>query len=428
MKEELLHFIWKYKLFDVLHLQTTDGDPIEIIHTGVHNKNAGPDFFNARLKIGKTIWAGNVEIHQQASDWNKHHHTNDKLYDNVILHVVYKNDCQVKNTAGYLIPTLDISQYIQPQLLNRYQLLSENDHYFACDALIGSIDSFTFDNWLDRLIVERLEEKAVIIETELDLTIQNWEETFYRLMARSFGFHVNAETFLLLARSISSIIYAKHKTNLLQLEALLFGQGGFLSDHFNDPYFLSLKKEYAFLQKKYSLSPIDNYLWKFLRLRPSNFPTIRISQFAALIYKSSHLFSRIIESNSLKELEELFAVEANDYWNAHYLFGKTTLSSQRKTLGKKSIFIILINVVIPFMFVYGKKMGDETLATKALNLLQTIKSEQNLIVKQFAEVGIKSKNAADSQALLHLKTRYCDKKKCLTCAIGVKLLKKCYNE
>ncbi|MCO4291399.1 DUF2851 family protein [Solitalea sp. MAHUQ-68] len=427
MTEELLHFIWKYKLFQIGNLRTTTGELVEIINAGVHNTHAGPDFFNSRIKIGDTIWAGNVEIHRRASDWHKHLHSADKSYDNVILHVVHINDEQIKSTAGYNIPTLDLSNYIKPELLNQYQRLLQNENELPCASLIKSIDEFTLNNWLQRLVIERLEEKTAIIEAELNLTTQNWEETFYRILARSFGFHVNAEPFLLLARSLQSLVLAKHKHNYLQLEALLFGQGGFLNDDLNDEYYSSMKIEYDFLRSKYSLKPIDGYLWKFLRLRPTNFPTIRISQFAMLVFKSSHLFSKIIESEDLKQLESLFKVETASYWQQHYLFGKSSFAKE-KILGKESIAVILINAVIPFLFIYGKKLGDEQLAIKALMLLENIKTEQNLIVKQFALAGIKSKSAADSQALIHLKSTYCDKKKCLNCAIGVKLLKKCYNE
>ncbi|AFD07293.1 DUF2851 family protein [Solitalea canadensis] len=428
MNEDFLHFVWKYKLMDVLNLYTTDGELITIINAGTHNKHAGPDFFNARIKIGQTVWAGNVEIHKNASDWYKHKHFNDKTYDNVILHVVLNADQLIINTLGIAIPTLSLGNRLHEKVLQNYHALLKASQGLPCQSFLSTVNSLAITNWLERLLVERLEDKIQLIEYELKNTVNNWEETFYRMIARGFGFNINAEPFLLLARSLPSLILAKHKNSLFQLESLLFGQSGLLIEDFNDEYPQKLRKEYEFLAIKHRLQPVDAHLWKYLRLRPSNFPTLRIAQFADLVFKSNHLLNRILEKAEVKQLIPLFDIKASSYWNTHFSFDKATDREDEKILGRESIYNILINVVIPFIFFYGKQHHNEDVSRQALSLLETIPSENNVITKLFSTFGVKCENAAQSQALVQLKNNYCDKKYCLNCSIGVNILKKCYNE
>lgn len=317
MKEEFLHYIWKNKLFNKEELLDANGNKIIVENTGLHNHDAGPDFFNAKIKIGDTTWAGNIEIHIKSSYWETHKHHTDKAYDNVILHIVLENDKDVFNTKGNKIQTCELK--FNKSHLASYEGLINSENIIACNNYINDIDKFTLNSWLTALLIERIEQKTSELKQILKFTNNNWEEAFYISLAKAFGFKVNALPFELLAKSLPSIILAKNKNNLFQIEALLFGQAGMLKKlNINDAYFSSLKKEYNFLKAKYKLKSIDPHLWKFLRIRPANFPTIRISQFAHLIYKSSHLFSKIIKESDTKKIMQLFNIEASIYWQTHY--------------------------------------------------------------------------------------------------------------
>jgi len=420
MSEYFLQYIWKHNLLDKTSSRTINGDTIEIIATGNQNLNSGPDFLDARIKINNTLWVGNVEIHKSSSDWRKHQHNKDKAYNNVILHVVEHHDEISLNEKGCKIPIFILKYPMQ--IKANYKQLLENERWVACEGLVQAIDIFSKEYWLNKLTIERLEEKANFIMNKLEQSKYNWEEVFYVLIARNFGFKVNAEPFERLARALPLRCLAKHKNNLFQIEALLFGQAGFLEQDCSDKYFLSLQKEYLFLQKKFGLKPIEKHNWKFMRLRPVNFPTIRIAQFAQLIHKSSNLFSQLLEQNSVKGLAKYFDVEALAYWNIHYKFGVESAEKSKK-LGKYSINTIIINTVIPLLFVYGKHKGDYKMQDKALALLESIPAENNAIIKNWNKTGISSQNASYSQALLQLKNKYCDKKKCLDCLLGNKIIR-----
>ncbi len=430
MQEEFLHYLWKYRLFDNTNLQTEEGEELQIIKTGEHNLDSGPDFFNARIKIGKTTWAGNVEIHVNASDWENHKHHHDKAYDNVILHVVYKNDKIVKRRnsrpddpvgRAEIIPTLELKSKIPLVVYKKYTQFKNSKGWIPCGSMVASVDKFTLHSWIDRLLVERLEQKTQPIIDALKINKNNWERVFYQKLARNFGLKVNSDPFEILARSLPHAILAKHKNNLLQIESLLFGVAGLLEKEFKDEYPNQLKKEFTFLKKKYKLKSMDASLWKFMRLYPPNFPTIRISQFANLIYASSHLFSKLVELNSSKKIAALFEVKTSDYWLTHYRFDKSS-PKRKKTLGKESINNILINTVAPFLFVYGKKKDQEKICESALKMLEEINSENNSIISKWIGIGLKPKNAYESQAMLQLKNEYCSNKRCLECAVGAKLL------
>ncbi len=419
-KEELIHFNWKYNYFSYNGLHLTSGETIEVIDPGLHNQNSGPDFFNAKIKIGNTIWAGNIEIHFNSSDWFNHGHNLDHAYDNVILHVVVKYDKPAINTKGYEINTLviDFPDALEWNLLT----LLGSGKWIPCADKIGGFDSVFLRSWLERLSVERLEHKSKEVLNLVVQTSGSWEEAFYRSISRSFGLVVNTLPFELLSRSTPLKVFAKQKDNLLQIEAILFGQAGFLSNINSDEnYIQKLINEYRFLSKKYNLQPIDKETWKYLRMRPSTFPTIRIAQFANLIYKSSSLFSRIVETSNVEQINTLLSVKASEFWDTHYTFSKAS-PKKVKSLGKETIQIITLNTIIPFIFAYGSTRKDQLVQEKAIKLLESLKPEKNSITKGFEKLGVEAYTAFDSQAMVQLKTNYCDLKKCLYCHLGARLL------
>lgn len=422
MKEDFLHYIWKYKLFNTSNLISQDRDKIEVINFGQHNTDAGPDFFNGKVKVGNTTWAGNIELHINSSDWIKHNHQDDKAYDNVVLHVVYNNDKDILDKEGNVIPTLELKGLINQNLITKHHnLVCQPNSDIPCGEQIKTVDEFTINSWINRLAIERLERKAEEIKTTLEQNKNNWEETFYQYLFKYFGLKVNALPFELLAKNTSLKIIEKHH-NLFSIEALLFGQAGYLEGNTTDEYFQKLKKEYSFLKSKFNLTPLEISVWKFLRLRPSNFPTLRIAQLSNLLNKEARLFSKIIETSSIKEIQGIFQVEASEYWNSHYQFGKLVEIDSEKKIGISTINSIIINVIVPFTFVYGKEHQKEELVDKALNLLENIKPESNIIIKKWNELGVKSSNAMDTQSLIELKNNYCYQKKCLNCSIGNKIL------
>jgi len=422
--EDLLHYVWKFRLFNRADLRTTTGEAIEVLSAGLHNTDSGPDFANARIKIGDTIWAGNVELHLSSSDWKKHKHTTDNAYDNVILHVVYRDDEPVSDTKGRRIPTLELNNRIPDDLYSRYhQLIYGNQTIIPCESSIGKLDEFTLKTWFTRILIERLEKKSEAVIKALELNRGDWEETFYQFMAANFGFKVNALPFELLAKSLPQNILGKHKNNALQIEALIFGQAGFLTDDLHDEYPHKLKTEYDFLRKKFNLAPIDNHLWKFMRMRPLNFPTVRLAQFAALVVNSNHLFSKVLDIKDVKLLQKLFTdIKVNEYWDDHYQFDKLSKPAS-KNMGQSSANLLLLNTLSLFLFSYGKYNQQQYFIDRSLKLLETLPGEQNNIIADFDSLGVKAASAFESQALLELKNYYCNYKKCLQCSVGNKVLK-----
>ncbi|MBL0328568.1 MAG: DUF2851 family protein [Bacteroidetes bacterium] len=422
MTEEFLHHIWKFRLFDQFELKTTQGELVEILKPGEHNFDAGPDFFNGKIKVGDTLWAGNIEVHIHASDWNKHNHQQDKAYDNIVLHVVHTADKTLSRQSGAEIPTVELKDRIHRKLYQNYLDFKSSIDWIACEKQIASVPTFVVNSTIDRLLLERLERKSQSILNGLALNHNNWEETFYQHLARNFGFKTNAEPFELLAKSIPSVVLGKHKSSLLQIEALLFGQAGMLFEHFEEKYPQHLQNEYAFLKQKFKLQPIEKHLWKYLRLRPINFPSIRIAQFANLIHQSSHLFSKIVELENASELKNLMNVSVSDYWENHFVLDKPS-NQKSKHLGEESINNIIINTIVPFLFVYGKQKDDEKYIARALSFLEQTPGENNTIIQKWETLGVSTKTAHTTQALLQLKTEYCNPKKCLNCSIGNYLLK-----
>jgi hypothetical protein len=423
MKEAFLHFIWRYKRFDTTDLQTVDGATIEVVDFGEHNMDAGPDFLNARIKIGGVLWAGNIEMHLKASDWYLHQHESDKAYDSVILHVVLENDCKIYRNNGEEIPCLTLRPYIKERLLGVYQKIEHNAHWIPCQHEYFQVATLTKELWYSRVLIERLESKTQAIEAQLIASHYAWEEIFYQSVAKNFGVKMNELPFEMLSRALPLLTIAKHKNNLFQIEALVFGQAGLLDNRkFEDEYPTLLQKEYQFLKQKFNLQPLEGSLWKFSRLRPANFPTIRLAQFAKLLHQSVHLFSKIIEAEDIKQFYQLFSVELEGYWVNRYVFDKAS-KSMKKHLGQDAIHLILINSVVPFLFLYGKNKADDAFKDKALRLLEALPYEKNSVIEGWIKLGEPVADAAKSQSLLQQKKHYCDKKRCLECAIGVAILR-----
>jgi len=422
MNEDFLYYLWQHYLPGKT-FQGTQKERITLIHPGRHNPDSGPDFFNGRVKIGDTLWAGNIEIHLKSSDWFRHGHQNDPNYDNIILHVVYENDRPVLRQSGEPVATLELKDKFDRRLFDTYQGFLRSKHWIPCQETIDRAGHFQILNWLQRLAIERLQRKAGEIENLLRDSRHDFREIFYQKLLQNYGFKVNAEAFGQLACSLPFALLAKHKDNLQQIEALLFGQAGFLHAGFpGDIYARSLQNEYRFLAQKYSLTPMEPRVWKFMRMHPPNFPTLRIAQFARLFYRSTGLLQKIPEAERLDDVVNLLQTEASGYWKTHYRFGKTTTAHSAK-MGKSSIHLLLINTIIPFVFVYGRMVNRQPLRDKAMEWLSGLPAEKNGTTRRFAELDIHAANAMQSQALLRLKTMYCDRKQCLHCAIGLQLLK-----
>lgn len=418
MTEKLLQYIWRFQYFNHALLTTTENELLQINNAGILNTNQGPDFLEANIKVGDTTWAGNIELHLKSSDWVMHRHGEDKNYGNIILHVVWLDD----GLQGLSFPVLELQSRVSNLLLNRYDELMNATAFIPCEKNIQQLNNLTWKSWTDRLMAERLQQKATLIFEHLAVNNNHWEETFWWLLACNFGIKVNSDAFEKIARSLPVTLLAKHKNQPHQLEALLLGQAGLLQVNFTEAYPLMLQKEYSYLKKKYSLPAIHAPLF-FLRMRPANFPTVRLAQLAMLINKSLHLFSVIRESLSLKEIKDLLNVSANDYWHYHYRLDDPG-SFKEKHLGSQMVNNILINTVIPVVFAYGVYNREEKYQAKALQWLEQITAEKNNITQAFSAIGIQNKNAFDSQALLQLKNEYCNQRRCLECAVGNSLLKK----
>lgn len=419
MNESLLQFVWQQQLFKKDDLTTVEGEKIEIINQGQRNTNAGPDFYNSKVRVGEQIWAGTVEIHIKSTDWFRHHHEKDKAYENVILHVVAEHDAEIIRKSGEKIPTFILE--IDKRLYENYMRLITNKGPIACAEFLPEIDTFYIKHWQNRLIVDRLKRKSDDVLAKLKQNDNSWEETFYQLLAKNFGFKQNALPFEMLAKSVEMKSIAKQKDDILQIEAMLFGQAGFLDIDCDDEYFLLLKREYNYLKGKYELTPMQKHLWKFMRMRPSNFPTIRIAQFAAVLQKNSHLFSKIIETKDVNQIKEFFNVETSEYWQTHFNFCKES-KKRIKTFGNQSIDNVLINSVALFLFAYGEERNIEEYKGKALELLESMKSEKNNITEKWNDVGVEIANSFESQAQIELFNEYCKKGKCIDCSIGAKII------
>jgi hypothetical protein len=423
MKENLLHFIWKLKLFSTNKLTTVSGKKLEIISVGLPNFNAGPDFLNAKLVIDGQIWAGNVEIHTLSSFWYTHSHEKDVNYDAVILHVVWEHDLVVYRNTNEPIETLVLKDVIDNKTLENYEMLfNSKKKWINCENELKYISDFTKKKWLERLYFERLEQKSIFINEILDKTSSDWEATLFILLAKNFGLKVNGDTFLQVLTSFDFSILRKLGNQQFEIEALLFGQAGLLQENKEGIYYNLLRKEYQYLSHKFRLTSPSNFILQFFRLRPANFPTIRLSQLAVLFSNHQNLFSKIMATNDLESFYSLFSVQTSSFWETHYTFD-TVSKKQQKKITKSFIDLLLINTIIPLKFVYLKSTGNLKY-DEIFNLISKIKPEKNKIISNFELVKFTSKNAFHTQGLLQLKNNYCNNKLCLACAIGKEILKR----
>ena len=423
MREEFLHYIWKFKKFNFGNAKTVSNLPIVIIDTGTANLNAGPDFFNAKMKIGDQLWAGNVEIHLKSSDWYVHRHETNPDYDNVILHVVWQDDLEVYRKDNTAIPTLELRELVPEITMQNYRdlLTAPNDKFINCEKDFPKFDDFELNNWLERLYFERLEQKEDVILELLKNSENNWEEVLFKLLSKNFGLNVNGEAFLGMAQSFDFKVVQKSAGSQLQLESLFFGQSGLLEKKWENVYYNKLRKEYSFLKRKFRLENAYVERAMFFRLRPDNFPSIRLSQLASLYQKVPQLFSEIIKARNKSQIYNIFKVETSQFWRTHYSFEKSH-RERSKSLTERFIDLMIINTIVPLQFCYNKKMGIED-SSELLNLIEEVKAENNSVVTAYNKIRPKTAiNAMQSQGLLHLKKQYCDKNACLDCNLGVKLI------
>ncbi|WP_395046741.1 DUF2851 family protein [Flavobacterium sp.] len=421
MKEDFLHYVWQYKKFDFTNLKTTAGENLSIFNVGNFTQLAGPDFFNAQIEIDQQKWAGNIEIHVKSSDWYIHNHERDENYDSVILHVVWENDAAIFRKDNSEISVLELKNQISPALIHQYEKLKATKSWIYCENEIKTIPDFVFKNWQERLFFERLERKSNPIETLLLENKNDWEAAFFCFLAKNFGLNTNGESFFKIAQSISFSIIRKETFEAENIEAILFGRANLLELDKEDNYFKDLKQRWTYIQNKYQLENIFINSVQFFKHRPDNFPTIRLSQLANLYHTHQNLFSKVISAKNIEELYQIFNVSVTEYWEEHYNFDKIS-PKKVKSLSKSFIDLLIINTIIPFRFAYEKSLGKET-SEENIQFLEQITSEKNAIIDKFKAIEIKSKNAFESQSLLQLKNEYCNKSKCLQCAVGLELLK-----
>ena len=421
MKEDFLHYVWQYKKFDFSNLTTVSGEELTISNCGNYLQQTGPDFFNAQIVIGNQKWAGNVEIHIKSSDWYLHHHEKDANYDNVILHVVWEHDTPVFRKDNTEIPVLELKNNVSNKELEKYQSLICQKSWIYCERQIDTIDYFDFQNWQERLFVERLERKYRSIEQLLKETDNNWEAVLFCMLAKNFGLNTNGETFLKIAKSIPFTIIRKESVEIENIESLLFGMADLIPVDAEDNYTKELRKRFYYISQKYSLKKIITEPVQFFKHRPDNFPTIRLAQLAMLYHKHLNLFSKVIVAKKVKELSKLFEITISDYWQTHYQFDKAS-PKKKKQFSKSFIDLLVINTIVPIQFAYDKSQGKET-SESLIDLLREVAAEKNIIIEKFSNFGIKAKNAFETQSLLQLKNEYCNHGKCLQCAVGMQLLK-----
>lgn len=419
MKEDFIYYLWENRLLSI-DLKTTDDEEITILSVGTRNYDSGADYNNARIKIGGTLWAGQVEIHVRTSDWFRHRHQLDDNYNNVILHVVYEND-----TDMLRIPTLEIKDKFDVSLFHNYNNFVNSKNWIPCGELIGGVQRLTVLSWLDRMLVEHLEHECKDLDLRLMTNNNDWEQTFYQRLMRYFGLKVNNDSFEYLSRILPLNLLLKHRDNEIYVESMMFGSAGFLLKDFDDEYPSLLKREFNVLRAKFGLKIMPYSNWKFLRLRPSNFPTIRIAQLAKIIEKNGSMFSRIRDSENVEDVIELFDVEINPYWDDHFQFDKVSSINMKKTLGRTAVDSIMINAVIPMLFYYGYYHSAESYKEKAMKYLEQIQSENNILIRQFANSGIKLDNAFQTQGALYMYKHYCRRRRCLECRIYCLLSRRC---
>lgn len=424
MTESFLHYIWQFQYFHKEELQTSEGDSLHIFQPGIQNVNSGPDFSDARIKIGALEWRGSVEIHIKASGWNDHHHSSDQAYEKVVLHVVWDNDKPIYRTDGTMMPTLELKHRVEMTLWNRYRKLFTSVEAIPCSSAWPKVSDIIKLSMLDKAVMQRLETKSLLVKTLLAKNRNDWEETCFQLLCKNFGFKVNAEPMLQLAQLLPYKVLLKHLDKLVQIEALLLGQAGFLEKVKDDEYTKILKREHRLLSSKYKVESkqMNTVQWRFLRLRPANFPTVSLAQLAVLLSSQRNLFSKILECSSYKQLVELLDVEQSEYWQYHYQLGKKS-NSRVPSLGQSSIHNIMINTIAPLLVAYGQLQDDQSYVDRATEILQHLPAENNKITRQWLGLGYNVKSSFDSQGLIELYNNFCMKRRCLNCTIGTHIIK-----
>lgn len=422
LSEQLLQYIWLHRMYNMGDLATEDGEPLQVLAPGNWNKNAGPDFLDGRIKVGDTLLAGHIELHLKTSDWIRHGHSEDDHYNNLILHVVYQADVPDDKRLPENVPVLVLKDRISGLLLDKYNRLMQHDGAILCAGQLDKVKDITWFSWKDRLLIERWQQKTALFAQWMEDNKNDWAQTFYRALARNFGLPVNGAAFEALASSLPLKILSHYKNNRFELEALLFGQAGMLGERFTENYPQELQQAYKFLQKKHQLQPIQPHLWKWARMRPYAFPTFRLAQFAALIHRSSHLFSTVLEAKDIRDFNGLFQLTVSPYWERHYRFDKEA-KQHKSQLGQSMINNILINTVCPILAMYDRFQLNGQYLDRAFNWMKTLPPENNRYTREWATAGEPNKSAWDSQALLQLFKNYCVEKRCLECAIGLQLLK-----
>lgn len=427
VSEKFLHHVWKFGWFASSQLRSDSGQKIEILHPGVHNHNAGPDFMNARIRIDETLWWGNVEIHIRASDWHRHQHQFDEHYRNVILHVVLYNDASIHlHTPGDL-PVLDLSQCLNWNVWDAHQKWLNNYRWIPCESVLHQADPTYWFMASDRLLIERLHERIDGIYESLQQTNGDWSQVTFIELCKGFGFKSNSLAMEMLAHSIPYSVISRHSSDLLQIESLLFGQAGMLKSDKPDDYEWRLQQEYNVLRKKYALTSLSETIWNYGKVRPSNSPIIRLAQLAIVLIKAKHLASSLLHLDK-QLLIELLTAEAHPYWKTHKQFGLPRKKEMCTAMGKDSTHRILINVVARLRFAYGKYNNNLVVMNDALSLLQGLPAEQNTVTDNWQKQGIQIQHAADSQAMLQLYHVYCTQERCFECPIGIKLLQPLTHE
>jgi hypothetical protein len=422
--EDFIHYTWQYQQFDKNNLKTTNQHSLSVIKTGVRNFNSGPDFENARINIAGIEWAGKVEIHLKSSDWNRHQHQHDKAYDNVVLHVVWEHDMEVFRTDNTAIPNLEIKDLVYADTLQKYENLIKNAAEIPCKHQLSEVSELSKISMLEKALAHRLQQKSNGLSTLVKAVNGNFEELAYRVFARNMGFKLNSEAFLRLAESLPLKFIQKHKGNLFQIEALMLGQAGFLENP-QDEYSENLATEYKFLAQKYNLTSLkmQRLEWRFLRTRLGNFPTVRISQFAAILNQNQGLFSLFLEDANKENIEKALQILPSTYWQKNYDIGKVS-ETKLNGIGKSSIENLLINTSVQLLAFYADITDNHSYFEKAIGILENIKPEKNFITKIWEDLDFKCTSAFDSQALIEQYNFFCGAKKCTQCPIGVEILKK----
>lgn len=420
MKEDFLHYIWRYKKFDFQSLQTSRGEKLTIINVGSYLENAGPDFFNGQITIDGQKWAGNIELHLKSSDWYLHHHEKDTAYENVILHVVWEHDVDIFRKNNIEIPVLILKEYVSKDFIENFQKLTTPKSWIYCENQIRDVDNFTYSNWLERLFIERLERKQKSIDEQFIKLNKDWEAVLFCLLAKNFGLNTNGISFMELAQNIPFAIIRKESADAINLEALFFGFCGLLDGEKEDLYYKELQSRFGYLVLKYQLDFKRTIPLQFFKLRPDNFPNIRLSQLAQVFARNQQLFTDCINVKSVKEVSKIFDVATSEYWQTHYTFDKVSPKRVKK-LSAKFIELVMINTIVPLQFAYFRSREEE-IQERLMAMMHEIKPESNAIIDKFKGFGLSVNNAFDSQSLLQLKNEYCNLKKCLSCAIGIQLL------